>query len=304
MFNATKFALKNGAVAPTEPLNTAALTPADRWILDRLDEVIVQTTDLLGDFQFGKAAEGLYHFAWDEVCDWYLELAKVQIPAKDSDPDRIRTTQQVLGTVLDGLFRLLHPFVPFVTETLWTALTGGESLVIAAWPTPSGRGKDQAAAAWLSDIDQLATEIRRFRAAQGLPPGQRVPAVLDFHQRDGDASADLLSYGAVLTRLEPAGESFAASATLQVALATAGTVTVAVDTSSTIDVAAEIARTVKDLATAEKEVADTAAKLGNAAFVGKAPEKVVQKIRERSARAHTDVARLTQRLGQLRGETS
>ncbi len=95
-----------------------------------------------------------------------------------------------------------------------------------------------------------------------------------------------------------------ASATLQVALATAGTVTVALDTSSTIDVAAEIARAVKDLAVAEKEVADCSAKLGNAAFVGKAPEKVVQKIRDRSAKADADVARLTERLRQLRGETS
>ena len=304
LFNATKFALKNGAVVPTGALDPADLTAADRWILDRLDEVIVETTQLLGDFQFGKAAEGLYHFAWDEVCDWYLELAKVQIPAKDGDPDRIRTTQQVLGTVLDGLFRLLHPFVPFVTETLWTALTGGESLVIAAWPTPSGREKDQAAASWLADIDQLATEIRRFRAGQGLPPSQRVPAELVFdHAADG-VGPDLLGYAAALTRLEPAGKSFAASATIQVDLATAGTVTVAVDTSSTIDVAAEIARAVKDLTVAEKEVADCSAKLGNAAFIGKAPEKVVQKIRERAAKADADVARLTQRLSQLRGETS
>src|SRR3954470_1026663 len=142
LFNATNLALAKGAVVPTGPLDEAALTPADRWILDRLDEVIVQTTELLEDFQFGKAAEGLYHFAWDELCDWYLELAKVQIPGTGGDPSRIATTQQVLGTVLDNLFRLLHPFVPFVTETLWTSLTGGESLVIATWPVPSGRKRD------------------------------------------------------------------------------------------------------------------------------------------------------------------
>jgi valyl-tRNA synthetase len=202
------------------------------------------------------------------------------------------------------LFRLLHPFVPFVTETLWTALTGGESLVIAEWPTTSGRARDEAASSWLVDIDQLATEVRRFRAAQGLPPGQRVPATLVFDQADGGGRADLLTYGAALTRLEPAGETFTASATLQVALATAGTVTVAVDTSSTIDVAAEIARAVKDLTAAEKEVADCSAKLGNAAFVGKAPEKVVQKIRERAAKANADVARLTERLVALRGSAT
>jgi valyl-tRNA synthetase len=154
----------------------------------------------------------------------------------------------------------------------------------------------------VADIDQLATEIRRFRAAQGLPPSRRVPATLEFDR--GGQPDDLLTYGAVLTRLEPAGESFTATATIQVALPAAGVVTIGVDTSSTIDVAAEIARAVKDLAVAEKEVADCAAKLGNAAFVGKAPEKVVQKIRERSAKADADVGRLAERLRQLRGETS
>ena len=86
LFNATRFALLNGATVPTRTADGGSLTPADRWILDRLDEVIAQTTDLLADFQFGKAAEGLYHFAWDEVCDWYLELAKVQMPAGGGDP--------------------------------------------------------------------------------------------------------------------------------------------------------------------------------------------------------------------------
>ena len=112
-------------LCPRLPLAADDLTDADAWILDRLDEVTERTTALLEDFQFSKAAEGLYHYAWDEFCDWYVELAKVQL----RDESMVATTRAVLGTVLDGLLRLLHPFVPFVTEELWTSLTGGETLV-------------------------------------------------------------------------------------------------------------------------------------------------------------------------------
>ena len=298
LFNATKFALMNGATLPDGPLDESALTASDRWILDRLDEVIAQTTGLLGDFQFGKAAEGLYHFAWDEVFDWYLELAKVQC----ADPQLLATTQTVLGSVLDGLFRLLHPFVPFVTEHLWTTLTGGESLVIAAWPTVSGRTRNHAAAAWVADVDLLATEIRRFRSAQGLAPGKRVPALLST-QSTGD-HAELLATAAALARLTEPEEAFSETASLQVTLAGAGIVTVRLDTSSTIDVAAEIARADKALVAAEKELEDTAKKLGNQQFVERAKPEAVEKIRERAARAHADVALLRERLAQLRGDAA
>jgi valyl-tRNA synthetase len=295
LFNATRFALLNGAVVPDVPVIEARLTPADRWILDRLDQMTVSTTDLLTDFQFAKAAEGLYHFAWDEVCDWYLELAKVQIYSKDADADRLVITRQVLGTVLDGLLRLLHPFVPFVTDTLWTSLTGEESLVIADWPAPSGRTADPAAAAWVADIQVLSTEIRRARADQKVPPSRPLPARITV------PTAGLGEAARALTRLTEPGEGFEATVTLPVRLS-AGTATVELDTSGVIDVAAEITRATKDLAVAEKEVGDCRRKLGNADFLAKAPDAVVDKIRGRLEKAEQDMARLTERLRTLRGD--
>ncbi len=293
LFNATRFALLNGAVVPDVPLIESDLTAADRWILDRLDELIVGTTDLLADYQFAKAAEGLYHFAWDEVCDWYLELAKVQIAPGDGDPDRTVITRQVLGTVLDGLLRLLHPFVPFVTDTLWTSLTGEESLVIADWPAPSGRARDAAAAGWVADLQTLTTEIRRARADQKVPPSRPLPARIAAHTPDLDVAARSL------TRLTVPGDGFHATVTLPVPLST-GTATVELDTSGLLDISAEIARATKDLGAAEKEVADCGRKLGNADFLAKAPESVVGKIRARAVKAEQDVARLTARLATLR----
>ncbi|GGL84872.1 valine--tRNA ligase [Nakamurella endophytica] len=304
LFNATRFALLNGARVPERPVDRAASTAADRWVLGRLDEVVGQTSALLGDFQFGKAAEGLYHYAWDEVCDWYLEVAKVQL----AEPERAEQTREVLGTVLDTVLRLLHPFVPFVTESLWTALTGGESLVVAAWPTTAdtagadgvgdgadgvgdGGHPDPDADTWMADLQQLVTQVRRFRADQGLAPGRRVPAVVSG--ADGHAAV-----AAALTRLEPAGAGFTATATVTVALSS-GTATVALDTSEAIDLGAETARLDKELAVARKDLADTGRKLGDEQFLGKAPARVVDGIRARNTKAQADIERLTARLAEL-----
>src|SRR6201999_2308299 len=105
------------------------LSGPDAWILSRLQQVITEADALYERFEFAKIADLLYHFAWDEVCDWYVELAKITLSGPDAGP-----TRRVLGEVLDTLLRLLHPFVPFVTEALWTVLTGGESVVVAPWP--------------------------------------------------------------------------------------------------------------------------------------------------------------------------
>ena len=116
LFNATKFALMNGAHVGELPTREA-LTDADRWILDRAEEVRAKVDAYLDDYQFAKANELLYHFAWDELCDWYLEIAKTQIP-RDGESEQGETTKVVLGRVLDVVLRLLHPTMPFVTEAV------------------------------------------------------------------------------------------------------------------------------------------------------------------------------------------
>ena len=135
LWNATRFALSNGATTAVPVPDRAELTDADRWILDGLDRLVSEVDADFDAFEFAQLAESLYHFTWDEVCDWYVELAKVQIAEGGARAD---ATRAVLGHVLDVLLRLLHPLMPFVTERLWTTLTGGESLVIAQWPAVSG----------------------------------------------------------------------------------------------------------------------------------------------------------------------
>jgi valyl-tRNA synthetase len=293
LWNATRFALLQGATVADELPPRASLTDADRWILDLTDALVSEVDDLFEDYQFAKLCDALYHFTWDELCDWYLELAKVQMAEGGT---RAESTRAVLGHVFDIVLRLLHPLIPFVTERLWTNLTGGESLVVAAWPAATGPSADQEAARRVAGVQKLVTEVRRFRSDQGVKPGQRVPARLSGVDEAGLSA--LASGVASLARLSSPGDGFTASASLEVALPD-GTVHVELDLSGTVDLAAERKRLAKDLAAAEKELAGTEAKLGNPNFTGKAPAEVVAKIKARRELAAAEIDRITARLERL-----
>jgi valyl-tRNA synthetase len=282
LWNATRFALISGATVDGPlPEETEG---ADAWILSRLQAVVTEVDALYERYEFAKIADVLYHFAWDEVCDWYIELAKLSLAGPSGD-----TTRRVLGEVLDTLLRLLHPMVPFVTESLWTVLTGGESLVIAEWPTADTTRANAAAEARIIAVQHAVTEVRRFRSDQGLKPAQRVPARLSGAAPDTEPAIR-----ALLRLDEPTG-GFAPTASLT----TARGVTVELDLSGTIDVGAERARLTKDRAAAEKEQSVNAAKLGNEAFTGKAPEAVVAKVRERLTAAEAELVRIDAALAAL-----
>ena len=296
LFNATRFALMNGAYVGELP-DRAQLTDADRWILDRLEQVRADVDSGLDAYEFSKACEALYHFTWDEFCDWYLELAKAQLGFAEDNLPTAPATRLVLGYVLDTLLRLLHPVMPFVTETLWTALTGEESLVVADWPTPYEAERDETAFQRIDDLQKLVTEVRRFRSDQGVKPSQRVPARLIGVADKADLANQIAAIRS-LARLEEPAADFNATASLEVRLSRA-TVVVELDTSDTVDVEAERKRVEKDLAAAQKELETTGKKLSNQNFVEKAPAAVVEKMKTRREVAEAEVARLTERLAAL-----
>ena len=290
LWNATRFALLNGARIGQLP-PAAHLSAPDRWILSRLHATAAEVDAFYEDFQFAKASEALFHFAWDEFCDWYVELAKTPLGMGGAAAER---TRLVLGHVLDTVLRLLHPLTPFVTETLWTELTGDEPLVTAAWPSADPAWTDPDAEAAVAGIQRLVTEVRRFRSDQGLKPRQRVAARLGGNV-EGPVSLHEVEIRS-LTWLDDPADGFAPTATLRV-----GAVTVDIDVSGTIDVAAERRRLDKDLAAARKELAQAAAKLDNEQFLAKAPDAVVTKIRDRRTAAEADIARLEGQLAALPG---
>ncbi|WP_327118630.1 valine--tRNA ligase [Streptomyces sp. NBC_01341] len=287
IWNATRFAMMNGATVEGELPPVEQLSATDRWILSRLNKTVADADAFYDDFQFAKLSDALYHFAWDEVFDWYVELSKTTFFAGG---EQAKVSARVLGEVLDVTLRLLHPIVPFVTEALWTTLTGKESVVVADWPKDSGF-RDDAAEKEIELVQQVVTEVRRFRSDQGLQPGQKVPAELTV---TGTVLAPHEAAIRQLLRLQPAGDDFHATATLPVAGAT-----VALDLSGTIDVEAERKRLTKDLGAAEKEKAQATGKLGNEAFLAKAPDNVVDKIRGRLAKAEADIERITAQLANL-----
>jgi valyl-tRNA synthetase len=298
LWNATRFALLNGATVPAGRPDSASLTVADRWILSRLAAVTAEVDALFEEYEFGKLCEALYHFAWDEVCDWYLELAKAALPGPAGP-----ATREVLGYVLEALLRLLHPVIPFVTEELWTALTGGDTVMTAPWPgqrrpdqrldaAPEQDRRDPAAEAEIASVMRLVTEVRRFRSDQGLRPGQQVPAALT-----GLAGGALAGHEAgirALLRLSAPGPDFRPAASV-----VAEGVTVELDTAGVVDVAAERRRMEKDLSAARAEAEQVERKLGNDAFLARAPAEVVAKTRDRLAAAQAGIARLTARLADL-----
>ena len=284
LWNATRFAMINGAtVEGPVPTDVSVI---DGWILSRLHTVIAQVDAHLDAFEMAKASELLYHFAWDEVCDWYLELAKVSLAGDDAQA--AASTRRVIGEVFDSLLRLLHPMVPFVTETVWTALTGGESLVVSSWPVADPARRDAVAEAEVAAIQSVVTEVRRLRSDQGVKPSARVPAQFEGLQAHESEIRFLLRLG------EPDG-AFSRTASVT----TPGGVVVWLDLSAEIDVPAERARYAKDLAAAQKERAQTAAKLGNEAFIGKAPLDVVAKVRDRLIAAEAEIARIEAALAAL-----
>jgi valyl-tRNA synthetase len=274
LWNATRFALMNGATTsgelPTE------LSTVDRWILSRLQHTISAVDEQFEAYEFAKVCDTLYHFAWDDVFDWYVELSKVAL------------NPRVLGHVLDQLLRLLHPVIPFVTDELWCALTLRDSVMVASWPTVEPSLVDDDAEAEVKRLQRVVTEVRRFRSDQGLKPGQRVAArVTGIEEHEALVRS--------LARLDEPGEGFAATATVTVA----GGVTVALDTRGAIDIAAERARLTKDRAAAEKEINQARAKLGNEGFLAKAPAEVVAKLRDRLVVAEADIVRIDDALARL-----
>ena len=284
LWNATRFAMMNGATVEGPLPATESLSDIDKWVLSRLSETTTEFTTLVESYEFARACETIYHFAWDDLCDWYLELSKEAFASGNAG-----ASQRVLGHVLDTLFRLLHPVMPFITETLWTTLTGGETLVTAAWPVADSSHINKKSEALVGELQKIITEVRRFRNDQGVKPSQKIPGRFI-------APADVTSYAsamAFLLRLELT--EFTPSASVEI-----GSMKVELDLSGTVDVVAERARLEKDLITAQKDMKTAEVKLSNEGFMAKAPESVVAEIKERMAATSADIERITAQLAALK----
>ena len=283
LWNATRFAIMNGANVDGELPALDSINAVDKWILSRLSETISEVDQLLESYEFARACDVIYHFAWDDLCDWYLELSKETFASGNSE-----ATKRVLGHVLDQLLKLMHPVMPFITEELWTSFTGGESLVISQWPVADASHIDKKSEKLVVELQSIITEVRRFRNDQGIKTTQKVPGRFI-------APADIATYApAMAFVLKMESVDFTASASFEI-----GSVKVELDLTGTIDVGAERARLTKDLATAQKDLQTAQVKLSNEGFMAKAPENVVVEIKERLVTTSADIERISAQLAAL-----
>ena len=287
LWNATRFAMLNGANVSGDLPSADKLNAIDNWILTRLDQTIAEADELFEKFEFAKACELIYHFAWDDLCDWYLELSKSTFNVAGVEADK---SKRVLGQVLDQLLRLMHPVMPFITEQMWCTLTQGESLMIADWPKSDLSGQDFSSVKLVEQMQAIITEVRRFRNDQGIKSTAKVVAKFT-----GLSKVGLDKYEAAIRHVVKceAGEgNFTAKTQID-------DVVIEFDLTGAVDLVAERARLTKDLQTAQKDRDTAKVKLENDGFMAKAPMEVVTEIRERLAQTSADIERITALLEKL-----
>jgi valyl-tRNA synthetase len=290
LWNAARFAQANGIGASQTLEPPAATLPVNRWIVGETIATVQKLDLALADLRFDEAANTIYHFVWDQFCDWYLELIKGQIDDE---------TKAVAGWVLDQILVILHPFMPFITEELWHAMGPRDrDLIVARWPIADARAIDPAAAEEIEWVIRLVSEVRAARTEVGIAPGARMTA----HVRDASPETmDRIARNlAVLNRMarldavsaDPAPEGGA----LQLVV---GEATYALPLAGVIDLDAERARLTKAIAAAEKERDALAGRLGNPAFVERAKPEAVEKARADHADKTAEAERLAAALKRL-----
>ena len=321
LWNATKFVLMNcegqdcglkdhtkAECAPGQPFHGyMRFSQADRWISGELQRVEAAVTQGFADYRLDNVAHAIYTFVWDEYCDWYLEIAKVQIAeaVKSGSEGEQRATRRTLIRTLETVLRLLHPLAPFITAELWdvVAPVAGvkktESIVTARYPEAQLQKVDPAADAWMARLKAVAAEVRRLRSEMGLSPGERVPLLTVGDAAFVQSATPVLKALARLADVQPlADEAAFAAATQAAPVAVNGELRLALHVQ--IDVAAEIARQQKEVARLTSEIAKADAKLGNESFVARAPAAVVEQERARLADFRQALARLEEQLAHLK----
>ena len=290
LWNALRFAVEHMDITgvpgdggyPPEP------SPEDAWVLSRLSTVAAEVDRLLDEYRFSDAVGLLYNFAWSEVFDWYLEMAKTSL----QDEGRAAGARQTLGAVLRDLLKLFHPIIPFVTEELWSELGDGSLLITSSWPKPPVVG----APAGMDELQELVVGVRRFKAEHQLSPRTEVPVLID--DPDGVCagwwSSQLRVLAGASIRVDGAPDDVAGHTRM-----TAGRLQAFIPLAGLVDVDAERPRLEKAIAEVEETLAKSRAKLDNPNFRDRAPADVVGKEEQKAAEFEATIQKLRSQLLEL-----
>ncbi len=316
LWNATRFVMMNvdgldaaargvdddAAGNPSSPLEPSQ---ADRWIIGRLQRAEAEVAKGFADYRFDQAATAIYQFVWDDYCDWYLELAKVQLQT-GTDAQQ-RATRRTLLRVLETTLRLAHPVIPFITEALWQHIAplagrmeeGIEtSIMVQRYPVAQPEKIDAVADRWFADLKASVDAVRELRGAMRMSPATRVPLVAAGRTDEVRARLSTAApYLRALARLSDVTIVAALDPSSNAPVQVVGDALLMLDVQ--IDVAAERERIAKEIGRLESEVKKAHGKLGNQSFVGKAPPEVVAQERERLAKFVSTLDELRDQQAQL-----
>ncbi|WP_338555253.1 valine--tRNA ligase [Paenibacillus sp. KS-LC4] len=302
IWNASRFALMNlEGFAASDIDITGKLGTADRWILHRLNETVREVTRLMDSYEFGETGRQLYNFIWDDLCDWYIEFAKLNLYGNDEEAKQ--ATKSVLAYVLDRTQRLIHPFMPYISEEIWQHLPHeGETITLAAWPQYDAALEAPEAVKEMELLMDIIRSVRNVRAEVNVPMSKKIELLI---KPTSEAEA------VILTRNEEFVRRFCGTSKLETGLdllapdkAMSGIVTGAelyFPLAGLIDISQEIARLEKELATLNSEVTRIEKKLGNEGFVAKAPAKVIEEERSKMKDYADKRDKVQARIADLRG---
>ena len=298
IWNASRFVLGNLEGYDPALARKGKPSIADRWIVSRLNATTATVRKAIDTFRFNDAAMAVYQFLWSEFCDWYLEIAKRSLYQTDDHVARA-VTQRTLCETLETTLRLLHPFMPFISEDLWQRLPHeGDSIMVAPFPKAPRKGRDAAAEGEMAPVIALVSAIRTIRSESRISPAVELTVTVGCSSKDAARLGAAVPLIGALARARVSVEPGAARPP-QSAHAVAGGADVFVDLQGVVDVAAERARLQKEIEKARKETRFLEGKLGRPDFVERAPAEVVARDRERLAEQGQILEKLTASLAAL-----
>ncbi len=302
IWNASRFALMNLEGVTFADIDISGeLSTADRWILHRLNETSRDITRLIDAYEYGETGRLLYNFIWDDLCDWYIEFAKLSLYGEDASAKA--KTQSVLAYVLDRTLRLIHPFMPFITEEIWQHLPHeGRTIMLAEWPKYETALENPEAVKEMNLLMDIIRAVRNIRAEVNVPMSKKVELIVKagdeetqrIVERNGHYIARFCNTSSFEAGLDPQTPDKVMSAVVTGA-------ELLLPLSGLIDIEQEILRLEKEVQTLNSEVDRVAKKLGNEGFVAKAPAKVIEEERAKQADYSAKREKVIARIAELRG---